>query len=195
MKRSVTLGVLGMALVAGGASVSWSLAAEAESDAAVVELNADKQALQEQEQLLADANAAIAGDAAKLEEVVKSKAADHEKHLKELEAMNETDSGWPTGIFEDSEAPAPGVVFLGSNRWVGKIGDHYLAVYAGRSGEDPATGRVMAVSSVGDMNGYTLDLPGTGALKVIAAAGPVITLQDEHGGLHVLATEEGKWVG
>lgn len=195
MLRSVTLGILGMALVAGGASVSWSLAAEADPDAAVVELNAEKQALQEQERLLADANAAIAGDRAELDEIVKSKADDHEKHLKELGAMNETDSGWPTGIFEDSEAPAPGVVFLGNNRWVGKIGDHYVAVHAGRSGEDPTTGRVLAVSSHGDMDGYTLDLPGTGALTVIAAVGPVVTLKDEDGRLYVLAAAEGRWVG
>ncbi|MFI6427300.1 peptidase inhibitor family I36 protein [Promicromonospora sp. NPDC050880] len=98
-------------------------------------------------------------------------------------------AAWPAGIFDDAEAPVRGAELLGSNRWVGHAGGRTLMVWAGRSGEDRTLGRVLvATTGTGLMTAShrTVDLPGTGALRVVTAHGAVLELVDEHGTRHVL---------
>lgn len=139
-------------------------------------------------------NAKLAVDPAKRRAITRAKAADDARHRAELAATQTDSAPWPTGIFEDSEAPASGMDFLGSNRWVGQVGDGYLAVYAGTAGDDnPTTGRVMALWSDG-RTGYTLDLPGAGPLRIVSADGSTLTIIDSTGETHVLDAESGSWL-
>ena len=74
----------------------------------------------------------------------------------------ETVDTWPTGIFDDQEAPAPGMVFLASNRWVGLVDGVSVAVYAGVSGEDTSLGRVLIMrADHGAPSGF-VDVTATG---------------------------------
>ncbi len=192
MKQMVVVGVVAATLCVGGAGVARELAAgEDQSD--IVGLNADKRALEAADAALDHANKEIAADPDKLEAIIKSKAADHESHLADLASKPEAAQPWPTGIFADPEAPAPGTTFLGSNRWVGSVDGAYLAIYAGRSGADPTVGRIIAIWSDG-RSGYTLDKEGTGALTVVDERGSVLTLRDTNGKSHALNATAGKWV-
>jgi hypothetical protein len=60
----------------------------------------------------------------------------------------------------------PGI--LGTNRWVGKVAGAYIAVYAGRSGQDASTGYVFAMSSDGAA-AYSREVKGSGALRIVRA--------------------------
>ena len=162
--------------------------------AATTSTTPEKAAAQAAEAKYDEQNATIAADAAQSRSVAASKADADARHLTALAAEPAESSAWPTGIFEDSEAPASGMDFLGTNRWVGQVGAAYLAVYAGTAGDDdPGTGRILAVRSDGQ-SGYTLDLPGAGALRVVAAEGSTLTVADAKGTSHVLNAERGSWL-
>jgi hypothetical protein len=120
-------------------------------------------------------------------------AADGELRADARAGMPSADDGaegaaaWPTGIFEDPEAPARASEFVGTNRWVGQGGPGTLAVWAGRSGEDVTRGRVL----VGTFDGQqqvvsrdTVDLPATGPLRIVSAHGVVLRLVDAAGRPH-----------
>lgn len=195
-RRSVVVAVLVIVLgTAGFGAASWALASEHETESDLGDLNSEKLAMLEAERQFDEANAAAAADPTRMQEIAKDKASEHQRHLAELRALEEPTAAWPTGIFDDPEASAPGIVFIGSNRWVGKIGQDFLAVHAGRSGEDPTVGRVLTVWSTAAHLSYSLDLAGVGALRVIEAVGSLVTVQDERGGVHLLDAAEGKWVG
>lgn len=103
-------------------------------------------------------------------------------------------AAWPAGIFEDTEVPTRGADLLGSNRWVGHTADRTLMVWAGRSGEDASLGRVLVARTGGGLlptAQKVLDLPGSGALRVVAARGTVLDLVDTHGVRHVLDAATG----
>ncbi|AIY18174.1 hypothetical protein GUY44_24035 [Pimelobacter simplex] len=88
------------------------------------------------------------------------------------------------------------MVFLGSNRWVGRHADRSVAVYAGRAGDDPTRGRVLVMwASAADTSGTTLDLPGAGTLRVVAGApdATTITLVDAAGVRHRLDVVTPAW--
>ncbi|GAB2489466.1 hypothetical protein GCM10027063_33470 [Promicromonospora xylanilytica] len=100
----------------------------------------------------------------------------------------------PAGILEDTEAPVRGADLLGSNRWVGHVDGRTLMVWAGRSGENGSIGRVLvARTGTGLMAAEQelLDLPGSGALRVVAARGGVVDLVDAHGDRHLLDVTTG----
>ncbi|GAA1870694.1 peptidase inhibitor family I36 protein [Myceligenerans crystallogenes] len=97
-------------------------------------------------------------------------------------SATELRAAWPAGIFQDAEAPARGAEFRGVNRWVGHSGGRALTVWAGRSGQDASLGRVL-VADAGRADAV-VDLPGAGALRVVAARGTVLELIDEHGARH-----------
>lgn len=91
---------------------------------------------------------------------------------------------WPTGIFEDSEAPASGIDFLGSNRWSGTVNGRLLAVYAGRDGSTPSTGRLLVTSSAPDYSDGQrtfVDAPGAGTLHVDADRGTTLAISSTSG--------------
>lgn len=130
-----------------------------------------------QERLHADAD-----DPAKSAEIIAAKRAEAARVAAQLAA--EVPPKWPEGIFADSEAPAPGTVFLGTNRWVGTVAGRSVAVYAGRAGDNPATGRLMVVNAGPDMSvdsSRFVDLPGSGALRITAAIGATLTIVDAQG--------------
>lgn len=103
---------------------------------------------------------------------------------------------WPEGIFADSEAPAPGTVFLCTNRWVGTVAGRSVAVYAGRAGDNLATGRLMVVTAAPDMSidsSDFVDLPGSGALRITSADGMTLTIVDAHGAKHAFDVSSLNW--
>lgn len=100
---------------------------------------------------------------------------------------------WPEGIFADREAPASGSVFLCTNRWVGTVAGRSVAVYAGRAGDDPDTGRLMVVNAADDMSidsSRFVDLPGSGELVITSANGTTLTIADAQGSEYTFAVSE-----
>lgn len=195
MNRSKATRVVGLGLGVVAVGVSWMELAAGEEDAGpLTSLNADKQALEQAEQLLDRVNEAAANDPERHAAIEKAKAAEKKSHEAELATKPEALDEWPTGIFDDPEAPASGTTFLGSNRWVGLVDGAYLVVYAGRSGADPTTGMILAFWSDG-RPGYSLYKPGTGALTVVSARDAALTLRDEGGRTHVLHALAGQWAG
>jgi hypothetical protein len=101
------------------------------------------------------------------------------------------------GIFADSEAPAPGSIFLGTNRWVGTQNGQTIVVYVGQAGYDASTGRVLVIGggpSSADTHGFTLDLPNSGPLKAVAGSGGHVTVEDRAGADHVLDLVSQTWL-
>lgn len=143
--------------------------------------------------------AAVAGAGKGADDPPSDKAAEaaaHATRTSDADADPDAASQWPAGIFDDPEAPAPGMVFLGNNRWVGRHADRSVAVYAGRAGDDPTRGRVLVLwASAADTSGTTLDLPGAGALRVVAGApdATTITLVDAAGVRHRLDVVTPAW--
>ena len=102
----------------------------------------------------------------------------------------------PEGIFADAEAPASGMVFLGSNRWSGELMDGTcVMVWAGVDGSDPTTGMVLVgVSTSAETVPTFVPLPGSGPLHVISAHGARLTLAEADGkGKHVFDVETQTW--
>jgi hypothetical protein len=127
--------------------------------------------------------------------VVASKEADAAR-MSQVLGADSSEQPWPTGIFADGEAPAPGSVFLGTSRWVGVIDGHTVAVYAGSAGEDPSLGRVLVATAGPDMDlasSYSVDLPGAGALRVIAAKGNLLVTRDSKGANHTFDVAAGRF--
>lgn len=156
--------------------------------------DAIKQELAAQAEQLDAANSALAADPERLRAEEGAKAADHERHLTELRETQQEADPWPTGIFDDAEAPASGSFFLGTNRWVGKGEGSYLVVHAGRSGSDDLTGRVLALWSDDNRIGYTLDLERVGALRILKADESVLVMVDSEGAEHRLDAVAGEWL-
>jgi hypothetical protein len=191
--RRTTVAVLVLSTVIGAAGVAR--AALSDSPAAASSDAADKQQVaaqdaQRQQQLEQVASSPKASAAA-----VAAKGADAARMTQN--SLTDSDSAaWPEGIFEDSEAPAPGSVFLGTNRWVGTVDGHQVAVFAGCAGEDPSVGRVM-VTVAGDTaqstSGYSVDLPGAGSLQVVSASGSLLVLTDAQGGQHNFDVSAGRF--
>ncbi|MEN0129609.1 MAG: hypothetical protein AAGC49_09230, partial [Brevundimonas sp.] len=161
---------------------------------------ADKAALELEDEALAAERAAVAADPDSLARVVAAKRAARAAHDAEAKAAATASARsddpnphhWPTGIFEDPEGPAPGMVFLGSNRWVGDAGDGVVAVYAGVSGADATTGRLMIMDPA-DSAPAIVDLAGSGKLHVESADGSRLTIKDAHGAIHVFDVATVAW--
>ncbi|WP_377322000.1 hypothetical protein ACFJIY_22145 [Pimelobacter simplex] len=192
--KKTTAAVLAGAVTGVVGAVAWAHGATADPDPAG-QLPAEKAAQAQADEVVDRANAAVATDPDALEKVVEEKAAEAAAQATEA---SDSDAGdeWPVGIFDDAEAPVPGMVFLGTNRWVGKIGGRSIAVYAGRAGDDPTIGRVLVVwASSEDTRGTTLDLPGAGALEVVAGEpdSTTLTLVDAAGARHVLDVVSQAW--
>lgn len=97
-----------------------------------------------------------------------------------------TPTPWPTGIFQDNEAPASTDEFVATNRWVGAAADgQSIAVYAGVSGTDPTAGRILVLKEGTPTSSTWIEMPGSGALRVESADGTVVTLVDPAGKEHV----------
>lgn len=91
---------------------------------------------------------------------------------------------WPTGIFEQRQAPFSSALYRITNHWQGKIGDEFVTVYAGAKTADPTQGVVVVLTtSAIDLSDRTLQTGGLyltaeklGALKLVAAQGTRLTL-------------------
>lgn len=145
---------------------------------------------QRQQRLQADAD-----DPGKKAAIIASKKADAGRAAAAA-PLAQAPQKWPEGIFADSEAPAPGSVFLGSNRWVGTVAGRSVAVYAGHAGDNPATGRLMVVTAASDMSvdsSHFVDLPGSGALHIMSANGTTLTIVDDQGGRHSFDASTSSW--
>ncbi len=93
-------------------------------------------------------------------------------------ATRRADQGWrfdPPGITADGEAPMSGSEFVGTSRWIGKVGgSRVVTVHAGREGTagDARNGRLVVLVH-GGRTGRLLDSPqvpvppGHGALTII----------------------------
>jgi hypothetical protein len=142
-----------------------------------------------EQQLQADAD-----DPAKRAAIIAAKDAEAGPVAGELAAS--ASPKWPEGIFADSEAPAPSSVFLGTNRWVGTVAGRSVAVYAGRAGDNLATGRLMVVNAASDMSvdsSRFVDLPGSGQLRITSASGSTLTIVDAQGAEHMFDVSSSTW--
>jgi hypothetical protein len=186
-RKIVTPVVLLLAAVVGtglyGAIVSGSAASPDASGLPPDKARALAVEQQWQQQLQADA-----ADPAKSAAIIAAKKAEAARVAAASAAP--VPQKWPEGIFADREAPAPGSVFLCTNRWVGTVAGRSVAVYAGRAGDDPATGRLMVVNAAADMSidsSRFVDLPGSGELRITSANGTTLTIVDAQGGEYTFA--------
>ncbi|HEX2893648.1 MAG TPA: hypothetical protein VHO29_06555 [Marmoricola sp.] len=200
MKTITAAAACGAALVAGTVGVAaWADRPQSPNALNRSGVPVSKAAATTVDEQLDKANKATASDPQAVARIAAEKARDLKAHRAAQAAQPPAQAEWPTGIFEDPEAPAPGSVFLGTNRWVGNLGGQSVAVYAGRAGDDETTGRVLiawATPSGETERQVSLDLPGAGALRVQdgAADAAVVTIRDAAGVDHQLNVASGTWV-
>jgi|GEM_PF-1681994 len=202
-RRWTTIAAVAVVLVAAGAATS-ALADSAPAPTAILapDANAIKAELTAKEQALTAQREQVAADPVKRQALIDAKAAAAVPQRTAAGATTDrlaaesgsaAAAGWPVGIFQDAEAPAPGAVFLGTNRWVGPVGGTNVAVYAGVSGSDRTTGRLLVVVEGPTLDPTTVDLPGSGALAVASADGSLLTLTDASGATHVFDVAARAW--
>lgn len=205
--RRINLAVAAVILVVGGIWVSNSFAGADDSSVSIVKDLPPEKAAWEIAQARLDAeNAAIAADPERLAQVAADKAADDKAHRAELARLEPEHSygDWPKGIFEQPEAPASSLDFRGTNRWVGTVDGHTVAVYAGvagsAAGDAADTGRVLILrpgpaDAPTEARGGYVDLPGAGTLRVVAFDEvPILTIRDSNGSDHYLDVSSGTWI-
>lgn len=99
------------------------------------------------------------------------------------------------GIKTEVDPPAPSIDFGTTNAWFGRFHGAHVVVYAGDAGyERPETGKVIVFTYDDDRTnrlGYTRTVPGSGALKIVAIAKPIIELQDRSGARYELNLDTG----
>lgn len=184
--RRIAVVALGLVVVAGAGTLAFQNAQAGSASTEPQGTSPEKAAVEAREAARIAELDAIAASPELRAEVIARKEADRAARAAASTAP-ETVEPWPEGIFEDPEAPFPGMEFLGTNRWVGQAGGHTVAVFAGRSGSDESVGRLQVVVAGPSMNvesGATVDLAGTGALRVVSADGAMLTIADAHGGAH-----------
>jgi len=97
---------------------------------------------------------------------------------------------YPSGIFEDPEAPFPTVEFLAVNRWQGVLGGAKFAIYAGTAGYDRMqTGRLYCIVYDDSWNitrSRVIDLPQAGALRITQREGSALFATAKSGQRFVL---------
>lgn len=184
--------VLLLTVVVGAGLYGVSASGSTESDASG--LPADKAqalAVEQQWQQRLEADAA---DPAKNAAIIAAKKAEEARMA--AQPAPPAPAKWPEGIFADNEAPAPGAVFLATNRWVGTVAGRSVAVYAGRAGDNATTGRLMVVSAAPDMtveSSRFVDLPESGELRITSAAGATLTIVDAQGAEHTFDVSTVSW--
>lgn len=193
---TVVFVAIGSVAAAADAGILFSSRSPAKTHAAI---SPEKKALEDAYKKMDAEQAAISADPKRHDALVAKKRDEKARVAAKTAASSSTDQPrqWPQGIFEDAEAPAPGSVFLGQNRWVGTLGGDSVAVYAGQAGLDPDTGRVLVRfdnSVASSDSGYTLDLAASGPLRVVAASGTLVTVVDRTQTRHVLNLSTRSWV-
>lgn len=95
------------------------------------------------------------------------------------------DGPWPTGIFEEGQAPFPASAVTVSNQWQGRLNGDYVRVYAGSLPNDPAQGVVIVSVVSADQEPVSTEWLKTpekvGALRVVAAHHTQLTLESTTG--------------
>lgn len=92
---------------------------------------------------------------------------------------------WPTGIFEESQAPFSSEDVRIVNHWQAKVGDHYVQVYAGSLTQQPQQGVVIVTRT--SLRGAPLGAArhrtpqGIGPVRIVAADGLKLTLAAVNG--------------
>ena len=188
MKVLFLLGTLG------GVALFGTAASGSTSSGDGSALPTDKAQIQAVEQQWQDRLQAVAADPQAKAAALAAKQADQAQRAQAMVA--EIPARWPEGIFADSEAPAPGSVFLGTNRWVGTLAGTSVAVYAGRAGENESTGRLMIQYAGSDMSitsARLVDVPGSGALRITSASGTTLTIVDAKGASHTFDVASSNW--
>lgn len=201
MRRSGWMIAVGLsaALAAGAAGYQSALADRGSTKADLGAVSDEKLALEAQDRLRHEQLEAQAADPAKKQAAIDAKAADALAGASErkADAVGSEADAWPEGIFEDTEAPAPGSRFLGTNRWVGSVNGGSVAVYAGLAGEDQTIGRLLVIAAGSSMsieNASWVDLPGAGRLRIVSALASAVTVADSRGGVHVFDAAAKTWV-
>lgn len=195
---ALTAGLVVAGVAASVPAATWSPAVRAD-DPLGAQAIADKAHLEAEEQAAAAERARVAADPDLQRAAVDFKlraAAAHDAVVAAQAVDGQADdasNAWPTGIFEDPEAPASGGDFLGSNRWVGLVGDTTVAVYAGVSGTDATTGRLLIAVDGPTITGARIDLAGSGALRVASADGAVLSITDVSGHTHLFDVATRTW--
>ena len=80
---------------------------------------------------------------------------------------------------------------------MGTVAGRSVAVYAGKAGDDPSTGRLLVLTAGASMNvdsAVTLDLPRVGSLRVASARDTTLTLTDAWGVAHEFDVAAMSWV-
>ena len=92
---------------------------------------------------------------------------------------------WPSGIFDDQEAPFPAAQYLVQNRWQQDVGLNHVVVYAGALGSDESQGVLVLQILSMDLSRVStrevLGSSGSGALRITAAAGHILTVRSDSG--------------
>ena len=200
MNRRTWKAALGLtvALTAGGVAYQTAVADGIVASAESAGFSAEKLALEAQDRLQHQQLEAKAADPKQQQATIDAKNQSAQQAAQEQANQPVTEPAWPVGIFEDSEAPAPGSRFLGTNRWVGTVAGRSVAVYAGQAGEDPSTGLLLVMTAGPSMGveaaGFTVDLPGAGSLRVASARAAILTITDSRGAARIFDVAARKWV-
>jgi len=96
-----------------------------------------------------------------------------------------TPEPWPSGIFDESEAPFPAGRYAIVNRWQQDFGGHHVVVYAGALGSDPSQGVVVVMVYAMDSSAVSIqELTSSsrqGQLRIGNVLGRVLTLRSSTG--------------
>lgn len=183
------------ALTLSGALSTQSWADESKS---AEPLTPEKAAIMSQMDALDARNRVIQDDPRLAQEALAAKRADGAEHDRAAKDYVPDNTPPPMGIFDDGEAPAPGTVFLGENRWVGVVDGVTYSVNAGRDGSNESTGRLLILKLDGvegdGQRGQFLDSKGSGSLRVTAEREGLLEILSESGALYVVDVAKATWV-
>jgi hypothetical protein len=101
------------------------------------------------------------------------------------EADTTADSSWPTGIFNNGQAPFPSEMYVFENQWQQVVDGNYVNVYAGALGTDPKQGVLVMVTrpdltSQGNVTVY-LTSTKTGSLHITQADNLLLGIVSQNG--------------
>ncbi len=113
-------------------------------------------------------------------------AIDPAKFSKAPTLPNRSEPPWQTGIIESGLAPFPSAFYKIENQWHEILDGEHVKVYVGAAGKDPSQGVVVVQVTTLDLTNTTTpevfktSIP-VGALRIVAAKGPQLTLSSSEG--------------
>lgn len=95
------------------------------------------------------------------------------------------DEPWPTGIFEEGQAPFPAAAVTVNNQWQGVVNGQYVQVYAGALPDAPAQGVVIVAVTTVDLQPVSTQWiaapANSGTLRLVAERNLQLTLESTRG--------------